>query len=81
MISVCDDGKGIPEEEVPYIFDKFFQAKNQTSKKPLGSGLGLAISKKIVEYHQGKIEVCRKNGITCFEFSLPLPKEKLKLIK
>ncbi|GAB2619862.1 sensor histidine kinase [Belliella aquatica] len=81
MISVCDDGKGIPEEEVPYIFDKFFQAKNQTSKKPLGSGLGLAISKKIVEYHQGKIEVGRKNGITCFEFSLPIPKEKLKLIK
>lgn len=81
MISVSDDGKGIPEEEIPYIFDKFFQAKNQTSKKPLGSGLGLAISKKIVEYHQGKIEVYRKNGITFFEFSLPIPKGKLKLIK
>lgn len=81
QISVCDDGKGIPEEDASYIFDKFFQAKNQTSKKPLGSGLGLAISKKIVEYHQGKIDVCVKSGRTCFEFYLPLPKKKLKNIK
>lgn len=72
IIQVKDDGKGVPEEEVPYIFDKFFQAKNQTSKKPVGSGLGLAISKKIIEYHGGKIGISQEEGLTCFTFSLPL---------
>ena len=71
-LQVLDDGKGVPEEEAPYIFDKFFQAKNQTSKKPIGSGLGLAISKKIIEYHGGKIGVSKQDGMTCFKFSLPL---------
>lgn len=71
-LQVLDDGKGVPEEEAPYIFDKFFQAKNQTSKKPIGSGLGLAISKKIIEYHGGKIGVSKQDGMTCFEFILPL---------
>ncbi|GHB31010.1 sensor histidine kinase [Mongoliitalea lutea] len=72
LVEVLDDGKGVPVEEVPYIFDKFFQAKNQTSKKPIGSGLGLAISKKIIEYHGGIIGVERRNGLTCFHFSLPI---------
>lgn len=72
LVEVLDDGKGVPMEEVPYIFDKFFQAKNQTSKKPIGSGLGLAISKKIIEYHGGIIGVERRNGLTCFHFSLPI---------
>lgn len=53
--SVEDNGKGIPKDEQAYLFDKFFQAKNQTLKKPQGSGLGLAISKKIVELHNGRI--------------------------
>ena len=74
IIQVKDDGKGVPEEEVPYIFEKFFQAKNQTSKKPLGSGLGLAISKKIIEYHGGEIGISQEGGLTCFTFSLPLQK-------
>ena len=56
-ISVKDDGLGIPAELHELIFDKFFQAKNQTLKKPEGSGLGLAICKRIVEMHQGKIWV------------------------
>ena len=72
LVEVLDDGKGVPMEEVPYIFDKFFQAKNQTSKKPIGSGLGLAISKKIIEYHGGIIGVERKDDLTCFHFFLPI---------
>jgi signal transduction histidine kinase len=75
VVQVKDDGKGVPEEEIPFIFDKFFQAKNQTSKKPIGSGLGLAISKKIVEYHGGQIRVFRDDNLTVFEFSLPLYEE------
>ena len=57
QVSVSDTGKGISEELHELIFDKFFQAKNQTIKKPVGTGLGLAICKRIVEMHQGKIWV------------------------
>lgn len=57
LIEVKDDGKGISSEVHELIFDKFFQAKNQTLKKPEGSGLGLAICKRIIEMHNGKIWV------------------------
>lgn len=60
QVIVQDNGRGIPEEDFKYIFDKFYQAKNQNIKKPQGSGLGLAISKKIIESHQGKIWVDKK---------------------
>ena len=56
-VTVSDTGKGIPLEWQPFIFDKFFQAKNQTTKKPLGTGLGLAICKRIIEMHGGSIVV------------------------
>ncbi|MBW3469158.1 sensor histidine kinase [Arthrospiribacter ruber] len=75
LVEIWDDGKGVPDEDIPFIFDKFFQAKNQTSKKPIGSGLGLAISKKIIEYHLGNIEIIRKEEQTCFRFSIPLEPE------
>lgn len=54
-ISVSDNGKGIPEEDHDYIFDKFYQSQHQNTIKPQGSGLGLAITKQIVEKHNGKI--------------------------
>jgi len=57
LIKVIDDGEGVAEQWHELIFDKFFQAQNQTLKKPEGSGLGLAISKRIVEMHNGQIWV------------------------
>ncbi len=54
---VQDNGPGIPDEMRELIFDKFFQAKNQTLKKPTGTGLGLTICKKILEMHSGNIRV------------------------
>lgn len=72
-VSVSDQGKGIPETSLELIFDKFYQAPNQTLKKPEGSGLGLAISKKIIELHSGKIWAQnREEGGACFIFTLPL---------
>ena len=68
-----DNGKGIEKDLLLLIFDKFFQAKNQTLKKPEGSGLGLAICKKIIEMHQGKIWVeSEVNKYTKFLFTLPI---------
>lgn len=57
QVIVEDNGRGIPEEDKDYIFEKFYQSKNQNIKKPRGSGLGLAICKKIVESHKGTIAV------------------------
>jgi Na+/proline symporter/signal transduction histidine kinase len=53
--SIQDNGVGIDKKFQRLIFDKFFQAEDQTVKKPRGSGLGLAISKKIIELHNGQI--------------------------
>ena len=72
MICVEDNGKGVPEEDLEFIFDKFYQSQHQNTIKPEGSGLGLAISKRIIENHGGKIWAESKNnsGAT-FVFHLP----------
>lgn len=73
QVSVEDNGKGIPKDLHTLIFDKFFQARNQTLKKPQGTGLGLAICKKIVEMHSGKIWVESEEGKgSRFIFTLPM---------
>ena len=73
LIQVADDGKGIAPEVHELIFDKFFQAKNQTLKKPEGSGLGLAISKRIIEMHNGKIWVeSEVNNGAIFNVEIPV---------
>src|SRR6056297_688803 len=54
-VTVVDNGRGIPNEEHKYIFDKFYQSKNQNIKKPQGSGFGLAICRQIMESHNGAI--------------------------
>ena len=71
-VSIKDNGKGVPEQDLPFIFDKFYQSKNQNIQKPEGSGLGLAICKQIVENHNGNIWVKNneKSGAT-FGFKLP----------
>jgi signal transduction histidine kinase len=56
MISVSDTGVGIPEEDLPYIFDDFYRGKSGQSVER-GSGLGLAISLRIIETHNGSISV------------------------
>ncbi|MBT9392496.1 sensor histidine kinase [Hymenobacter sp. NST-14] len=69
---VQDNGKGIAPEFHQLIFDKFFQARHQTMRKPEGSGLGLAITKKIVELHAGRIWV-ESQPEQGARFSLELP--------
>lgn len=57
FVSVADAGPGIPAEEVPHIFDRFYQGRTKTRHASVGSGLGLALAKKIVEAHGGRIWV------------------------
>lgn len=70
-ISIFNTGKNIPEEDLEFIFDKFYQSKNQNTRKPMGSGLGLAICKKIIAAHQGKIAAKNKETGVVFEINLP----------
>jgi len=73
QIWVEDNGKGIEPGLQELIFDKFFQAKNQTLRKPEGSGLGLAICKKIIDLHEGDIWVVSEmNKGSKFIFTLPI---------
>ena len=72
QIWVEDNGKGIEPGLHELIFDKFFQAKNQTLRKPEGSGLGLAICKRIINLHGGNIWVVSEiNAGAKFIFTLP----------
>ncbi len=74
VLSVSDTGRGIPEEDLPHIFERFFRHSRSTSDKTVqGFGLGLAIVKWIVDSHGGKIiaESALDKG-TQFTVQLPL---------
>jgi signal transduction histidine kinase/ligand-binding sensor domain-containing protein/DNA-binding response OmpR family regulator len=80
-ITVCDTGIGIPEEQLPYIFDRFYQADGYFSHehKHKGSGIGLALAKELVTLHHGDIQVASQEGKgTEFTICLPLGADHLK---
>ncbi|HSF14835.1 MAG TPA: ATP-binding protein [Vicinamibacteria bacterium] len=60
--SVSDTGRGIPNEDLPRIFERFFRADPSRSRRSGGAGLGLAIVARIVEYHGGKVAVQSEPG-------------------
>jgi signal transduction histidine kinase len=72
-ITVRDSGAGIPPEQLPHIFEKFYQANNQAQSASRGTGLGLAIAREIVEAHGGTISVASNPGVgTTFTITLPV---------
>ncbi|WP_173916265.1 ATP-binding protein [Halobacillus sp. Marseille-Q1614] len=78
LIRVSDSGQGIPEEDLPFIFERFYKAdkSRKRNKEKKGTGLGLAIAKNIVDAHNGRITVQSKTGEgTSFEVFLPIHKE------
>jgi signal transduction histidine kinase len=71
-IAIADSGEGIPAEELPYIFDKFYQVQLGIQAKAKGTGLGLAIAKSLVELQGGSIWVQSQVGEgSTFVFTLP----------
>lgn len=72
VIKIGDNGIGIPEESIPYIFDKFYRVDKARSRNTGGTGLGLSITKQIIELHQGIIDVeSRVNFGTTFYIKIP----------
>jgi len=72
ITEITDSGIGIPQEEIPKIFDEFYRASNVPKDIKTGSGLGLSIVKQILDNHKGKISVKSEPGIwTRFTVSLP----------
>lgn len=61
-LEVADTGEGIPPEELPLIFDRFYRARNSGRESSHGSGLGLAIAERIAELHGSRIEVRSRLG-------------------
>jgi two-component system sensor histidine kinase BaeS len=71
VVDVIDNGEGISEEDLPYIFDLFYRGDISNRRPVSGTGLGLAISKGIIDAHGGKIEVQSQPGRTKFTFFIP----------
>jgi len=72
-ISVTDTGEGIPAEDLPSIFERFYRVDKSRARATGGSGLGLTIAKRLVEAHGGKIEAQSELGKgSCFSFTLPV---------
>jgi two-component system sensor histidine kinase ResE len=72
MIRVKDSGSGIPEEDLPFVFERFYKADKARTRGRAGTGLGLAIAKNIIDAHRGHISVQSKIGHgTTFSFLLP----------
>lgn len=68
---VQDTGIGIPQEDLPHIFDKFYRVNKERSRVVGGSGLGLTIVKQIIQIHKGNIHVDSNSNGTTFTFRIP----------
>jgi len=72
-VSVADTGEGIPAEDIPNMFERFYRVDKSRARATGGSGLGLTIAKRLVEAHGGKIEVQSELGKgSRFSFTIPL---------
>jgi two-component system sensor histidine kinase MprB len=70
-VSVRDHGSGVPEADLPYVFDRFFRGSSSRGRQ--GSGLGLAIVRQVTEQHGGTVSVINApGGGAVFKLSLPV---------
>jgi signal transduction histidine kinase len=73
VLEVCDTGIGIPPEDLPHIFERFWRADKSRSRVTGGAGIGLAVVRELVQAHEGHIEVLSSVGEgTTFRVTLPL---------
>ena len=73
VFKVCDEGTGIPENEIKHVFNRFYQIRNEAHSHFGGSGIGLSIVKEFVEQHAGSVDAYNLEGKgCCFEVVLPI---------
>ena len=72
QLKIKDTGEGIPKETLPFVFDRFYQVDNPSSRKGEGTGIGLSLVKELVELLEGEIEVKSEMGMGT-EFIIWLP--------
>ena len=76
-VEISDSGNGIPEDELPFIFDRYYRSRENHRRAVIGSGLGLNICRSILEKHGARYGVRSTEGQgTTFWFELPLAAEK-----
>jgi signal transduction histidine kinase len=73
VLSVEDEGPGIPAEHLPHVFDRFYKADAARAGMSVGSGLGLSIVKAIVERQGGRVTAASRPGRTVFAITVPRP--------
>ncbi|MFC4324247.1 sensor histidine kinase [Litchfieldia salsa] len=75
IVSIEDTGIGIPSDDIPYLFERFYRVEKSRSREHGGTGLGLAIVKQLVARQHGSIQVKSEVGKgTCFELTFPIYK-------
>jgi two-component system sensor histidine kinase ResE len=73
VVEVSDTGSGISQQELPYIFERFYQLDKSRYSSPGMAGLGLAICRRVLELHGRSISVSSNLGSgTTFAFNLPV---------
>ncbi len=76
-IQISDSGKGIPEEEQPFIFNRFYQVDGSSTKEHEGSGIGLSLSKDLIALMDGTITVSSEEGKGTY-FTVQFPIEQIE---
>lgn len=77
ILSISDNGSGIPEKDLPFVFDKFYRVVRQNNKDIEGFGIGLAYVKKICELHNWKIKIVNKKEDYGLIVSIEIPKKDI----
>ncbi|SMD32777.1 Signal transduction histidine kinase [Reichenbachiella faecimaris] len=73
ILSISDTGRGIPADQLPKVFDLYYQANNASNLNQAGSGIGLALIKQYIDLHHGKIELTSQiDQGSCFRAHFPI---------
>jgi two-component system, OmpR family, sensor histidine kinase BaeS len=74
LVAISNSGDGIPADDLPHVFERFYRVEKSRDRALGGAGIGLAIVRQLVEASGGRVGAESTNGATTFWFSLPGPR-------